>query len=682
MRTRIFVATILTLASPEVVFSQTTKADSQEKAAAPAQQNFDPPKAKKPDEAGLKEIAAKTQELREAIAVLKQRKIPDKVLIEVEIYFKAAENIVRFEEWYAPASGKWAITTLDQGLVRAKQAQNGKAVWSDATGQWVIRAYRSSVDGSIQPYAVLLPHDYLSKKDWRLDVVLHGRDSSLTEAKFIATHQANAPKELGYVQLEVYGRGNNAYRWVGESDVFEAIHAFRFGAPGSAPVAAAPINPNRIVLRGFSMGGAGTWHLGLHHPARFCLLGPGAGFTTTRGYVGNLPKQLPDYIEKCLHIYDAVDYAENVFNVPVVAYSGEKDPQKKAATNIEAALAGFSPPHVLTHLIAPGLEHQMPKEWQEKAEAEYRKYADGGRTTPDRIRFITYTPKFGKCDWIEIDALRTTYERAMIDGVRKGNDFNITTKNARRIGLSLVDQTSPLRVTIDGQEIDTKTLNPSRVATAQFEFAEGTWAAINDPVQLSERLKSHPEKRAGLQGPVDDAFSSKFVVIGPAEKGFYAGIDQHLSARLSGFAKVWDKYFRADLPMKTGTESAVEGHRLENVVLFGDPRSNPRIAEVLPHLPITWTAEKLVVNGVEYDAATHLPVLIYPDPLNPSRYLVLNSGHTFQESDLQGTNALLYPRLGDWGVIKPAPTEKNPDAYEVIAAGLFDENWKFKASEK
>ena len=88
------------------------------------------------------------------------------------------------------------------------------------------------------------------------------------------------------------------------------------------------------------------------------------------------------------------------------------------------------------------------------------------------------------------------------------------------------------------------------------------------------------------------------------------------------------------------------------------------------------------MNGVEYDAATHLPVLIYPDPLNPSRYLVLNSGHTFQESDLQGTNALLYPRLGDWGVIKPAPTEKNPDAYEVIAAGLFDENWKFKASEK
>ena len=58
-------------------------------------------------------------------------------------------------------------------------------------------------------------------------------------------------------------------------------------------------------------------------------------------------------------------------------------------------------------------------------------------------------------------------------------------------------------------------------------------------------------------------------------------------------------------------------------------------------------------------------------------YVVINSGHTFKEADLKGTNALLYPRLGDWAVIKPTPTEKDPAAYEVVAAGLFDENWQF-----
>ena len=114
-----------------------------------------------------------------------------------------------------------------------------------------------------------------------------------------------------------------------------------------------------------------------------------------------------------------------------------------------------------------------------------------------------------------------------------------------------------------------------------------------------------------------------------------------------------------------------------SIVLFGDPSSNPEIAKVLPKLPITWTNEKLIVNGVEYDSRTHLPVMIYPKPDTHTKYVVLNSGHTFKEADLKGTNALLYPRLGDWAVIKPTPTAKDPAAYEVVAAGLFDENWQF-----
>jgi hypothetical protein len=100
---------------------------------------------------------------------------------------------------------------------------------------------------------------------------------------------------------------------------------------------------------------------------------------------------------------------------------------------------------------------------------------------------------------------------------------------------------------------------------------------------------------------------------------------------------------------------------------------------VLLKLPIAWNKDKLVVNGVEYDPKTHIPVMIYPNPeASLSSYVVINSGHTFKEADLKGTNALLYPRLGDWAVIKPTPTEKDPAAYEVVAAGVFDENWQFK----
>jgi hypothetical protein len=57
---------------------------------------------------------------------------------------------------------------------------------------------------------------------------------------------------------------------------------------------------------------------------------------------------------------------------------------------------------------------------------------------------------------------------------------------------------------------------------------------------------------------------------------------------------------------------------------------------VLPKLPITWTKEKLVVNGKGYDPATHVPVLIYPHPKRPGKYVVINSGHTFREADFKG----------------------------------------------
>jgi hypothetical protein len=67
--------------------------------------------------------------------------------------------------------------------------------------------------------------------------------------------------------------------------------------------------------------------------------------------------------------------------------------------------------------------------------------------------------------------------------------------------------------------------------------------------------------------------------------------------------------------------------------------------------------------------------LIYPSPLNASRYVVINSGHTFHAADFIGTNARLFPRLGDYAVLKPAPTDKDPAAADVVTGGLFDDFW-------
>ncbi len=146
-------------------------------------------------------------------------------------------------------------------------------------------------------------------------------------------------------------------------------------------------------------------------------------------------------------------------------------------------------------------------------------------------------------------------------------------------------------------------------------------------------------------------------------------IDYAANARLQRFAHAWDRYFRGRLPVKNDTDVTEDDVRRCNLILFGDPGSNRWIAQVLPHLPLTWTKHELEIDGRKYAAADHVAVLIQPNPLAADRYVVLNSGHTFGEKELASLNYLLFPRLGDWAVL-------NIPAGEPISAGFFDEQWR------
>src|SRR5262249_17539685 len=136
------------------------------------------------------------------------------------------------------------------------------------------------------------------------------------------------------------------------------------------------------------------------------------------------------------------------------------------------------------------------------------------------------------------------------------------------------------------------------------------------------------------------------------------------------------KYMRGYLPVKNDTDVTEDDIAGRHLILFGDPASNSLIAQVLAGLPLTWTKEQIKFGGKTYSAAEHIPALIYPSPLSTNHYVVLNSGHTFHAEDFQGTNALLYPRLGDYAILKPVSGGKNTGAAEVVASGLFDDFWQ------
>ena len=122
--------------------------------------------------------------------------------------------------------------------------------------------------------------------------------------------------------------------------------------------------------------------------------------------------------------------------------------------------------------------------------------------------------------------------------------------------------------------------------------------------------------------------------------------------------------------------------RDKHLILFGDPGSNSWITKALPDLPVNWTPDDVSIYEDTYPAQHHAPVFICASPLATNRYLVINSGHTFHEKEFAAFNYLLFPRLGDWAMLKilPGSDQWHPTSSvfpeEVMRAGYFDETWE------
>jgi len=133
------------------------------------------------------------------------------------------------------------------------------------------RAYRSTVDHSLQPYRLFVPVGYDGRRDFPLVVALHGAGGD--ENDFFDSYP-EAPlkpeaQRLGFLVVCPEGRGpTSGYRGAAEQDVFDVLAEVRRDYR---------IDPRRIYLMGHSMGAYATWRLAAQHPGIFAALGPMAG---------------------------------------------------------------------------------------------------------------------------------------------------------------------------------------------------------------------------------------------------------------------------------------------------------------------------------------------------------------------------------------------------------------------
>src|SRR5205085_9047210 len=133
---------------------------------------------------------------------------------------------LRHDEFFKPDVVAVARKLAEQGMERAKSLRAGKAPWTTETGL-VVRGYVSKIDGSVQPYGLVVPHSYQPDglHRHRLDCWFHGRGETLSELSFIDGRQKSpgefTPRDA--LVLHLYGRYCNANKLAGEVDLLEAL---------------------------------------------------------------------------------------------------------------------------------------------------------------------------------------------------------------------------------------------------------------------------------------------------------------------------------------------------------------------------------------------------------------------------------------------------------------------------
>ncbi len=673
-------------------------------------------------EAGVKKLGDEIAKLHE---LGKTNPLIERELPNVEIFHKSADWAVRYGEMFDVKQIAIAKDHILQGLDRAGALANGKTPWNSATGL-VARGYRSHIDGSVQPYGVLVPETLAAslragRRDARgtptdgtsvpLHFWCHGRGEKNTELPFIAGVQANKGEFTpeGAIVCYLFGRYCCANKFAGESDLFEA----------QADIAAHyPIDEKRVVIRGFSMGGAAAWQFAFHFPGSWAAAAPGAGFAETEEFFGRTlyaeGATPPPWWERQLwRWYDVTICARNVEGLPLVAYSGELDGQKQSADIMLRYAAQEK--HSFTHIIGPGVPHK----YHPDAKPVIEKFIDVAlakdRSQPPKsVSYTTYSLIYPTRAWVTIQGMEKSWERADVDATIEKDTLTVKTKNVSKLVLSpsaaAFPNTDHAKLIIDGAAFELTHI-PGMVLggiemagtfNAHLYKVGGKWAMR----RLSDQKNDHdvqkevePSKRPGLCGPVDHAFMSKFLFVRPTGAPLNTALGKWTKSEMEHAIKSWRAVFRGDAPIKDDTAVTDDDIANCNLILWGDISSNAvlkRIAEdPIPAktpttesatagsgakqsahlLPILWGKNELNFKAYRLDPARYAPILIYPNPLNPQRYVVVNSGHTFREFALLN-NSDQTPKLPDWAIVDITVPAGPKWPGLIYDAGFFDEHWK------
>ncbi len=578
------------------------------------------------------------------------------------------------------------ITKRVDGLEKiAEGLARGEDPYRTATGV-VFRAYRSELDGKLQPYVAYVPSSH--KPDGSplpMIVSFHGLTHQAEHALRAVIGQATQEDEnpdasarhlpgfssMGAILVAPWGYGKSGPRQLGEHDILRVIEEMK---------SAYRVDATRVSITGYSLGGTVAFALPLHYPSIFSAAAPLCGYPnlTTYQSVKDVPHS--GFEDAMIARRFLGNYAANGMYVPLhIVHGGQDGPQRSSIMAERYKQLGYS----RIFDVQDDLGHNV---WDHA-------YKDGQMITwlkkkqqprpPSRVRLVTGEYRYDRSYWIRLIGMErspgapgTKIEKidqpdsfADIDAQMDwpARSLRITTRNVQSFALD-VAQLAPVKGTT--ATVDGVTLPVDEAAKSVFfERTDKGWS-------LSAAEPSREEKkRAGVSGPLDDILRhAQLLVYGtqdPAQTETNLTVAQHFSSA--------DQWSAARFPIKSDREITDAELTGRSLVLIGGPASNRITALFAKDLPVQIEPAAITLRGKRFEGDDLGISLIYPHPRDPKEYVVLHAGTTFRGTlssrhlPQLAPDFLIYdPRItiqrGELLLDKRGPAIKD--------GGFFDDAWR------
>jgi poly(3-hydroxybutyrate) depolymerase len=531
------------------------------------------------------------------------------------------------------------------------------------------RTFLSDIDESVQYYGVNPSSS--SVENQALFLSLHG-----ASVEAIGQAEAYGQKNWGNL-VAATNRRPYGFDWeeIGRLDALEVLaEAKRVFQP----------DPSKIYLTGHSMGGHGTWQLGVQYPHLFAAIAPSAGWISFQSYANGQRFENPSPVEQMLlragSPSDTLALKQNLFARGVYILHGDADDNVPVAQarQMREALAGHKD---LDWWEEKGAGHWWDANPEPGSDAvDFAPIFDffSRRRLPriDEVREVDFTTASpgvsSQLHWATIHQQERPFvlSRVRLKASPQTAKFEGTTENVSVLSLSIGALAKGQKITIDldGQKLEPTWPTINRI----FLYKKaGQWSAGGDP--------SPVEKSPVRYGGFKDVFRNKVIFVygtkGNAEENAWSLAKARYDAETFWYRG------NGSVSVVPDTEFVKEKADDRNVLLYGNADTNGAWGVLLRDSPVKVTRKSISVGREEFAADDLATLFIRPRAGSETASVGVIAGTGMAGSRLCDrvpifTSGAAFPDLLVLG-----PDSLSVGSKGIRLTGFFGNDWRVESGE-